>query len=57
MNKKQLQNFLINEAEYDEEYVMDMDAYELIDRWLRYEGIIGFTYDIVETIMNLKDEL
>lgn len=57
MNKKQLQDFLIYEAEYDEEDVMDMDAYELIDKWLRYEGLIGWTSEIVETVMNLKDEL
>ena len=50
MNKKQLQDFLIDEAEYDEEDVLSWDAYELIDRWLRYEGIIGWTDDIISTV-------
>ena len=57
MNKKQLQDLLINEAEYDEEDVMNMDAYELIDKWLRYEGLIGWTDDIISTIKSLINEL
>lgn len=57
MNKKQLQDFLIDEAEYDEGDVMNMDAYELIDKWLRYEGLIGWTDILIETFKELKDEL
>lgn len=57
MNKKMLQDFLINEAEYDEEDVLSWDAYELIDRWLRYEGIIGWTDDIISTVKSLIKEL
>lgn len=57
MNKNQLQDFLINEAEYDEEEVLNMDAYELIDKWLRYEGLIGWTNDIISTVKSLIKEL
>ena len=57
MNKKQLQDLLIDEAEYDEEDVMNMDAYELIDKWLRYEGLIGWTDDIISTVKSLIKEL
>ena len=57
MNKNQLQDFLINEAEYDEEEVLNMDAHELIDKWLRYEGLIGWTDYIISTVKSLMDEL
>lgn len=57
MDKKMLQDFLINEAEYNEEDVLSWDAHELIDRWLRYEGIIGWTDDIISTVKSLIKEL
>lgn len=57
MNKHQLQDYLIYEAEYDEEEVLNMDAYELIDKWLRYEGLIGWTDYIISTVKSLMDEL
>lgn len=57
MNKNQLQDFLINKAKYDEEEVLNMDAYELIDKWLRYEGLIGWTDYIISTVKSLMDEL
>lgn len=57
MNKNQLQDYLIYEAEYDEEEVLNMDAYELIDKWLRYEGLIGWTDCIISTVKSLIKEL
>lgn len=57
MNKQELQDFLINEAEYDEEDVMQMSAYELFDKFIRYEGLIGWTDMLIETFKELKDEL
>ena len=57
MDTKMLQDFLINKAEYNEEDVLSWDAHELIDRWLRYEGIIGWTDDIISTVKSLIKEL
>ncbi len=57
MNKQELQDFLINEAEYNEEDVMEMSAYELFDKFIRYEGLIGWTDMLIETFKGLKDEL
>ena len=56
MNKEDLKDYLVYEAEYSEERVNKMSDYELFDAWLRYNGILGFTYYIVEVIncLNLK---
>jgi hypothetical protein len=50
MNKSELREFLIDEAEYSEEEVMSMSNAELIGNWLEYEGIRGYTSDILDTI-------
>lgn len=56
MNKEDLKDYLVYEAEYSEERVNDMSDFELFDVWLRYNGIIGYTYDIVDLVkcLNLK---
>lgn len=50
MEKEELKDYLITEAEYSEEEVNDMSNAELIDSWLKYQGIIGYTSDILDTI-------
>lgn len=50
MTKKELDEYLINEAEYSETRVRNMNAYDKINAWLRYNGIIGFTDDIIEVV-------
>lgn len=56
MNKEDLKDYLVYEAEYSEERVNKMSDYELFDAWLRYNGIIGYTYDIIDLVkcLNLK---
>ena len=56
MTKKELKEYLVDEAEYSEERVNKMSNYELFDAWLRYNGIIGFTDDIIDVVncLNLK---
>ena len=56
MNKKDLKDYLVYEAEYSERRVNKMSDYELLDAWLRYNGIIGYTYDIINLVkcLNLK---
>lgn len=48
MTKSELKEYLVNEAEYSEKKVEAMDKYEMVDAWLKYNGIIGFTEDIIE---------
>jgi len=50
MNKKELKNYLIEEAEYRESIVNDMGAEELLDAYLKYNGIIGYTDDIISAM-------
>lgn len=50
MSKKELDTYLVEEAEYSEEEVKNMDAYDKIDAWLKYNGIIGFTSDIIQLV-------
>lgn len=46
MDKNELMLYLVNEAEYSESEVAEMTNTELLDRWLEYNGICGFTEDI-----------
>jgi hypothetical protein len=50
MTKEDLQNFLIYEAEYSEDEVLAMSDYELVDNYLVWNGICGYTEDILEVI-------
>ena len=56
MKKEDLKDFLVYVAEYSEERVNKMSNYALLDAWLRYNGIIGFTDDIIDIVncLNLK---
>lgn len=47
-----LKNVLIDDCEYTPERVEDMSRYEMIDRYLKYFGIIGYTDDIIEQLSN-----
>lgn len=50
MDKNELMEYLVNEAEYSEARVAEMTNTELLDRWLEYNGICGFTADIKEVV-------
>lgn len=47
-----LKNELIDYCEYTEEEVAEMNRYEMVDNWLKYNGIIGFTDDIIKVLSN-----
>lgn len=53
MTKDQLKDYLVYEAEYDRETVDEMNDYELLDAYLIWEGIIGFTDSIIGAIKAL----
>ena len=55
MTKDDIIATLIDDAEYDEQEVMNMTPYELIDKWLEWEGIIGYTEDILEAVSEVYD--
>lgn len=50
MTKQDLKNYLIEEAEYSQERVDAMDAWDMIDAYLKYEGLCGWTSTIIEVI-------
>lgn len=50
MTKQELKNYLIDECEYTQSRVESMSAMDMVDRYLRYNGIIGFTEDIVNVV-------
>ena len=58
MTKEDLKNYLIEEAEYKEARVNDMDAYELFDKYLQWNGIIGYTEYIIDAFKGaFEDEI
>ena len=50
MDKNELMEYLVTEAEYSESEVAEMTNTELLDRWLEYNGICGFTEDIKNVV-------
>lgn len=58
MTKEELKKYLIEEAEYKEARVNDMDAYELFDKYLQWNCIIGYTEDIIDALKGaFEDEI
>lgn len=58
MTKEELKKYLIEEAEYKEARVNDMDAYELFDKYLQWNGIIGYTEYIIDAFKGaFEDEI
>lgn len=50
MDKNDLMEFLVVEAECNESEVAEMTDTELLDNWLMYNGIFGYTEDIKDVI-------
>ena len=50
MTKEQLKDYLVKEAEYDREIVERMDGFHLLDSYLRWNGLLGWTYNIVDVV-------
>ena len=47
-----LKNELIDYCEFTEEEVDEMNRYEMVDEWLKYNGITGYTDDIIKMLSN-----
>lgn len=50
MDKNDLMEFLVVEAECNESEVAEMTNTDLLDNWLMYNGIFGYTEDIKDVI-------
>ena len=50
MKRQELRDYLVDEAEYSEEEVAHMTDREMLDAWLIYNGICGFTDDILDVL-------
>ena len=50
MDKNDLMKHLVEETEYSESEVAEMTNTELLDHWLEYNGICGYTEDIKDVI-------
>ena len=48
--KEDLKEYLEEEAEYTFEEVEEMNDFELLDAYLEWNGIIGYTTDILEAV-------
>jgi hypothetical protein len=46
----ELKSELIDYCDFTEEDVDAMSRYELFDEWLKYNGIIGYTDDIIKML-------
>lgn len=56
MNKEELKDYLVNEtANYTREEVENMSNKELFDAYLVWNGLIGWTDTILDTVEQLFD--
>lgn len=55
MTKQELKDFLIEEAEFKSEWVNNATPYQLVDAYLKYQGIIGYTDDIFAVVSAALD--
>lgn len=51
-SKNELKDYLIDEAELRADYVADLSPLSLLDKYLKYNGIIGFTEDIINAVLH-----
>lgn len=48
--RQDLITYLVNEAEYEPEELQELEPEKLIDKFLMWNGIIGFTNDIINAV-------
>lgn len=52
MTKDELKEYLVVSAEYTESEVEQMTDFKLVDAYLEYNGIVGYTNDIVDVVLH-----
>lgn len=50
MDKEEIKDYLVNVAEKTEDEVNEMTDFELVDSFLCWNGIIGWTEDIINVV-------
>ena len=56
MTKENIIDILINDAEYSQEEVLNMSNFELFNAWCVWEGILGYSLELWETVIELYDD-
>ena len=56
MTKQEIINILINDAKYLEEDVLNMSNFELFNAWCVWEGILGYSLELWQTVIELYDD-
>ena len=56
MTKEEIIDILINDAEYTQDEINDMSNFKLFNAWCIWEGILGYSLDIWETVIELYDD-
>ena len=57
MTQEELKNYLIEEAEYTEHEVEEMSSYELLNAYLEWNGMLGWTADVISAVQGAYDLL
>ena len=56
MTKEEIINMLINDADYTLAEINNMTGLEIFHAWCMWEGIIGYSLDIWQTVIELYDD-
>ena len=56
MTKEEIIEILIDGAEYSEEEVLNMSNFELFNAWCVWEGIIGYSLELWDTVIELYND-
>lgn len=56
MTKEEIIEILIDGAEYSEEEVLNMSNFELFNAWCVWEGILGYSLELWDTVIELYDD-
>ncbi len=52
MTKDEIKGYLIDNTDYTEEEVEQMTPFQLVDAYISYNGVIGFTEDFVDVTLH-----
>ena len=56
MTKEEIIGILIDGAEYSQEEVLNMSNFELFNAWCVWEGILGYSLELWDTVIELYDD-
>ena len=56
MTKQEIIDILIDDAEYSKEEVLNMSNFELFNAWCVWEGILGYSLELWQTVIELYDD-